>query len=334
MLWILLKLLLALAGAFVVLLLAAGYFGFVYSLRRPRPGKKPGAPETDPDKLARNAAREKAKLRFFALEPEDVQLRSQDGTLLRGWFFPAPTPSRNLVIFAHGYHSDGSGEFADQLDFYRSELGFHCLYPDHRAHGRSEGKTIGFGAPESRDLLDWARQYIALLGDDIEIVLHGISMGGATVTLCAAQDPPPQVKCIVADCGYTNAYEQIRHTMATEMHLRFPPLLWALAFWCRLLAGYSLRHDADPLGKLPNATRPILFIHGQADDFVPFAMGKRLFAACPTEKDALWVPGAAHAIAHHTDTAGYEALVKSWHLRHLPPAAGLVACGAVADGVM
>jgi pimeloyl-ACP methyl ester carboxylesterase len=220
------------------------------------------------------------------------------------------------VIFAHGYRSDGPGEFADQLDFYRNGMGFHCLYPDHRAHGRSGGKTIGFGAPEARDLRDWAQQYIRLLGEDTEIILHGISMGGATVTLCAAMDPPPQVKCIVADCAFTNAYEQIRHTTETELHIHFPPLLWALAFWCRLLGGYSLRRDSDPLGRLPHATRPILFIHGEDDAFVPFAMGQRLYAACPTEKDFLWVPGATHAISYHTDTAAYEAGVRAWCLRH------------------
>ncbi len=309
MLRILLVCLFGLLLLFGALLLIAGYIGFSYAIARPKPGK-PEKPETEPKKQARNAAREEAKRQFYALEPEDVSLRSKDGLLLRGWFFPAPAPSRNLVIFAHGYHNTGPGEFADQLAFYREELGFHCLFPDHRAHGRSEGKYLGFGALEAPDLLDWARQYIVLLGEDIDITLHGISMGGATVMLCGALQPPAQVKRIIEDCGYSNAFEEVRNTMKTQLHINFPPLIWMAELWCRLLAGYSLRKDADPLGKLKNVSLPMLFIHGAQDVFVPFAMGERLYEACPAEKDFLWIAGAEHAMAHFVGKAEYQAKIR------------------------
>jgi fermentation-respiration switch protein FrsA (DUF1100 family) len=305
--------LLGLGGFFVAALAGVGYYGCMHGIRRPKPKPKagPGKPE-NPQTRRRNAERAEGTRLLHSLEPEDVSLRSKrDGLLLRGWYVPAPVESRKLVIFAHGYHCDGPTELADQLAFYRG-LGYHCLYPDHRAHGRSEGKYIGFGALEAPDLLDWARAYIERLGEDIEITLHGISMGGATVTLCNSLNPPPQMKRIIADCPYTNALEQMRHTLKLQMNIRFEPLLRAADLWCRLLAGYSLKKDADPLGKIPSARLPMLFIHGEEDGFVQFSMGKRLYEACPTEKDFFWVPGAAHAIAHHTDMPGYEAKVRAF----------------------
>ncbi|MDR2525293.1 MAG: lysophospholipase [Oscillospiraceae bacterium] len=303
-----------------VALSAAGYGGFVYALHRPKQHRpaKPGKQGADPIRLARDAARSAAKKRFTALAPEDCMLQSADNTNLRAWFFPAVNPhSRRLVVFAHGYHNDGPGEFADQLAFYRSDMGFHCLFPDHRAHGRSGGKTIGFGAPEARDLLAWAQNFITRLGSDVEIVLHGISMGAATVLLCSTMHPPPQIKCVIADCGYTNALAQIRHTMRTELRLRFAPLLWVMELWARLLGKVSLRHASDPLGKMPNATLPALFIHGEEDSFVPFEMGKHLFAACPAEKDCLWIPGAAHAMCYSMDTPAYQNAVERWCKRYI-----------------
>ena len=308
---ILLLCLLGLAGLFALLLAVAGYIGFLYGLLREKP-KEAEAPEDRPEKMGREADREVGKKLLFSLHPEDVSMRSKrDGILLRGWYVPAPTSSKKLVIFAHGYHNDGPGEFADQLAFYRG-MNYHCLFPDHRAHGRSEGKYIGFGALEAPDLLDWARVYIERLGEDIEIVLHGISMGGATVTLCNTLNPPPQVKRVIADCPYTNALVQMGHTLDMKMHIRFEPLLLTANLWCRLLAGYSLKKDADPLGRMPQAKLPMLFIHGEADDFVCFWMGKKLYDACPTEKDFLWVPGAVHAISHHDDTPAYEAKIRAF----------------------
>jgi fermentation-respiration switch protein FrsA (DUF1100 family) len=298
------------AGCFLLALAIGGYVAYDIALRRPRKEPPQEEPPTEEHRDRLNI-REAAKVRFHALRPEDVSIRGRDGLTLRGWFFPGPAESRRLAVLAHGYHCDGPGEFAVFLPFYR-DLGFHVLIPDHRAHGRSEGKRITFGARESQDFLDWTEAFVRRLGEDTQAVLHGVSMGAATVMLANEKDPPPQVKCVVEDCGYTNAYEEIRHVAKHQLHFHFPPLEGALGLWNRLLAGCSLRKDADCLGNMEKAARPLLVIHGGADDFVPTEMGRRLAAGCRLLHDYVEIPQAAHAMSYYIAAPAYEKALRGF----------------------
>jgi pimeloyl-ACP methyl ester carboxylesterase len=310
------------------LLLAAGYAGFYLALTK-KCLEMPPAQRPDPTWEAREARRQEGKEAFYAMQPEDVSIRSHDGLTLKGWYLPAEQPGKKLAILVHGYTCDGPREFASMVPFYRS-MGFDCLLPDHRCHGRSEGSHICFGAKEWRDMLGWANEFIGRLGEDVEVVMHGISMGAATTMLCNEHNPPPQLKCFVEDCGYTNAYEQIYLVLRRDYHLPFPPLGWACALWARLLAGWSLKRDADCLGHIDSCAKPMLFIHGAADPFVPAEMGRRLFEAFPLEKDLLLVPGAGHASAWHEAPAVYEETLRAFlanHITSLPLGKSLESAG-------
>jgi len=298
---------------FIIACFASGLLGFMKALRRRKvKGASSRMQTPDPNLQKRHDMEAAGRVWFFAQNPEEVELRSHDRLTLRGYFLPAARPSDKLVVCAHGYSYNGPDQFGALLPFYHNELNYHILLPDQRTHGRSDGRFIGFAALEWRDILGWAAAFHERLGPESRVVLHGISMGGATVMNCNAHNPPDYVKCVIEDCGYTNGYEMISLVARRDLHINFPPMNWALLFWFRLLQDCSLRRDADPYGNIAKFKLPTLFIHGANDRFVPAEMGQRCYEAATVPKDLLMVEGAGHSMAYFMGQEAYEAKVKGW----------------------
>ncbi|NOU73800.1 alpha/beta fold hydrolase [Paenibacillus sp. LMG 31458] len=151
---------------------------------------------------------------------------------------------------------------------YKDTLGFNVLIPDARGHGRSEGHYIGFGWPERKDYVQWIDKVIEHMGEQSKIVLHGVSMGGATVMMTSGEALPPNVKAIVEDCGYTTAKDQLAYQLKRMYRLPIFPLLHLTSLLTKLRAGYFFG-EASALDQLQKSKTPMLFIHGDADLFVP-----------------------------------------------------------------
>jgi len=306
-----------LLGFIVIALLAAGYIAFKMSLTRveKRPEIQKAGEEEKAKRRVRIDANKAGTEYLHGLLPEDVALQSRDGLELKGYYLPAAKPSNKLAVLVHGYTATGPREFGGFLKFYREELGFNILLPDHRCHGRSGGKYVGFAALEWQDMLDWAAAFVDRLGPDPQVVLHGISMGAATVMNCNAHNPPDYIKCVVEDCGYTNGYEMLWLAARRDLKMNIPPVMWAMAMYYRIFTGKSLRKDADPFGNIDKFKVPTLFVHGADDPFVPAEMSVRCHGAAAVEKDLLLIPGAAHSIAYFTDKETYEAKLREWYAK-------------------
>lgn len=301
------KILLIVLAALIAVFCSAAVYACSFAINRPKEKK----PETEEIYIKRAEIRKRNNQRLYDLNPEDVTIKSFDGLNMKAWFLPAETESKRFVICVHGYKCNGPDEFSHIMPFYHYEMGYNYLLPDLTAHGRSEGKYIGFGSFDSKNILLWVNYLVDRFGKDIEIILHGISMGAATVMLCNEMDPPEQVKLVIEDCGYSSAYEQLNDTLKGLIGFRFPPIVKAASLVCKLKAGYSFS-DADPLGNMYKAKNPMLFIHGATDDFVPFEFGKQLYEACPVEKDYLWVPDTIHAYSYYNAKDEYEAKIKEF----------------------
>lgn len=234
---------------------------------------------------------------------ERWQIRSEDGLGLVGYYLQANTVTTRTVILAHGYTSRGRdmGSFAR---FYREALGYNVLMPDARGHGESEGDYLGFGWPDRKDYMLWIEKVIEHLGEDVQIVLHGISMGGATVMMVSGEELPQQVKCVVEDCGYTSVYDELSHQLKRMYGLPAFPIMPATSLVTKMKAGYNF-YEASALRQVEKTNLPILFIHGEEDRFVPVEMVWQLYEACQSEKDIYVVKGAGHGNAYGTDRAAY-----------------------------
>lgn len=239
--------------------------------------------------------------------PESVSITSADGLTLRGLWLAADRPTGRTVILAHGYASRGS-HMGFWADFYH-RLGWNALLPDARGHGNSDGRYICFGWPERKDLLRWIAYAIGRQGPDPEVVLHGISMGGATVLMASGEELPPDVTRVISDCAYTSARDVLAYQMTRMFRLPVFPLLPLASLFCKLRAGFFYG-EASALEQVKRSRTPTLFIHGGADTFVPTEMVYRLKDACPAPSELFIVPTAGHAVAFDTDPGGYEARVR------------------------
>lgn len=308
---------LSVVALLLVLLLVAGRVAFQKSLVRPKEKtasiNKKDSPEAQRQHELYQRLGDEGRAWFAAQQPQQVEIFSRDGLTLRGYYLPAVGESRKLVVFSHGYTADGQREFAAFFRWYH-EQGFHILAPDHRSHGRSDGKYIGFSALECLDIADWADEFAQRLGNNAQVVLHGMSMGAATVMNLNANKPAPYIKCVVADCGFSNGFDMM--WLAAQQKLGMPkiakPVMWACALWYKLYTGKSLMRDANPLGKAAQFTCPTLFVCGTDDPYVPCYMTEQCHEAAACAKELFLVPGAHHVMAYYLDKAGYEAKMTAW----------------------
>ncbi len=241
----------------------------------------------------------------------EYTMENNRGQFLKGYLLPAENESNVYVFCSHGYRNHGRGEFNYMAKFYH-DMGYNVFLVDHQAAGESDGRIIGFGYYEYRDCLKWLSFMRDCFGTDIQIILHGVSMGSATVMMMSGTyELPSNVKFTVADCGYTTAWDEFYYNLKNFKVPAFP-ILNGADVMCRIFGGYGFK-QADALSAVKNAKIPMLFIHGGDDWFVPTYMGTTLFAACGAPyKDLLIVPGAEHARSYRVDNVSYEAKVKEF----------------------
>ncbi len=247
---------------------------------------------------------------WFDRQPyEEVSITSDDGLKLVGYYLAAITPTDKTTILAHGYSAQGTYMSSYAKIYY--DMGYNVLLPDDRGHGKSDGDYIGFGWMDRKDYLKWIDFIINKVGNESQIVLHGVSMGGATVLMTSGENLPSAVKAIVSDCAYTSVQAELEYQMKRLYKLPSFPILDSTSLMTKIRAGYSFE-EASALEQVKKSKTPTLFIHGDADKFVPYSMVHQLYDACSSEKDLLIVPGAGHGTAFATDIAGYKAKVREF----------------------
>ena len=236
---------------------------------------------------------------------ENYTLLNERGQTLKGYLLKADKPSDVYVFCSHGYRCNGRREFRFITKYYHDK-GFNVFLVDHQASGESEGSYIGFGYYEYQDCLEWLQFLLKEFGSDIQIILHGVSMGSATVMMMSGSDKLPEnVKFTVADCGYTSAWHEFEHNISFLGKAEYI-ILYGSDFFNKMISGYHFK-DADAISAVQRAKLPMLFVHGTKDDFVPTRMGKELYMACNSEyKDLLLVEGAAHAESYQTNSEAYN----------------------------
>jgi pimeloyl-ACP methyl ester carboxylesterase len=246
----------------------------------------------------------------YGSEFEVIEFKTSDRVTLRGVWIPAPETDKAIVIL-HGH--GGSYDF----DLYRAPAlhaaGFNVLLFDFRAHGRSEGKRMTFGYEERRDVqaaIDFLHsrriQHIGLLG---------FSYGGMVAMVSAPKCA--DVEAVISDGGPA----RIRTGIAARgVELGFPLWLGKAIAWL-IIGVTSLRLGVnlfryEPIrwvGKI--APRPILFIHGDHDQYLPDF--DELYAAANSPKELWRLPEAGHTTASQLYPEEHTRRVIEFFQRHL-----------------
>ncbi len=238
---------------------------------------------------------------------ELVSVRSFDGLTLRGRFYKNER-ERGLVLLCHGYRSIAENDFSGAFDYF-VRRGLSILLIDQRAHGRSEGRVMTFGIRERHDVHTWV-EYLTERFPGTPIVVEGISMGAATVLMASGEGFPEAVRGLIADCGYNSPKDSLCHVIRRfhgSVKLLYPMARLA----ARLYGGFDLEEcSAEEEGR--KSRLPCLFIHGEKDYLVPFALGKRNYEAYGGPKTLVSVPAAGHGMSYLVETPRVEAALDAF----------------------
>lgn len=217
------------------------------------------------------------------------------------------------AVVVHGY-TNNSIDMLHIARIYNKEMHYNVVLPDLHGHGLSQGDDIQMGWFDRLDVLKWidlVPKMFSTVGDSMRLVVHGISMGAATTMCVSGEHTPDYVKCFVEDCGYTSAWDEFAHELRGRFSLPEFPLLYTASWLTQAKYGWSFK-EASPLKQVAKCKKPMFFIHGDKDTFVPTWMVYPLYEAKPQPKQ-LWIaPGSEHAFAYRDHREEYIKKVEAF----------------------
>lgn len=230
-----------------------------------------------------------------AMPHDEITIQSFDGLTLCGKYYEF-APGAPIELMFHGYRGNAESDLCGGVQRCFS-LGHSAFIVDQRACGKSGGNVISFGVNESKDCQSWLELMAEEFGPDARIILTGISMGASTVLMAGGSPLPKTVVGILADCGFTSAKDIIQVVIG---NMKLPPKL-AYPFvklGSRLFGGFDLE-ERPAIEAVKHCTVPVIFFHGEDDDFVPCSMSRENYEACASSKKRLvTVPGAGHGLCY------------------------------------
>ena len=243
---------------------------------------------------------------------KDTMIVGYNDFKVHACFVPAkdPATAQGTAIVVHGY-TDNHFVFLYLVRMYRDDFNYNVLFPDLQYHGYSEGNAAQMGWFDRLDVSKWAVVAHDIFGDDF-MVLHGVSMGAATVMMMSGDPQPEYIRAYVEDCGYSSAWAQFAHNLKDSFHLPPFPILNSASIVSKRRYGWSFK-EASSVKQLANCDRPMLFIHGDADDFVPFSHLQLNYDAKTSGYKEIWVaPGAVHANSYASYPEEYTRRVRDF----------------------
>lgn len=242
----------------------------------------------------------------------DTTMVGEGGYRLHAVYASAKEPAKaqGTAIVIHGY-TDNHICFMNLVRMYRDDLNYNVLAPDLHYHGYSEGRAVQMGWFDRLDIIRWIDVAHNVWSDDF-MVIHGVSMGGATTMMVSGEELPEYVRAFVDDCGYSSVWDQYKHNLKQMFHLPPFPVLNSASIVCRQKYGWSFK-EASAVNQLAKCDRPMLFIHGDKDDFVPTELVYKNYDAKVNGYKELWLaPGSEHAMAYKDHPAEYTQRVRDF----------------------
>lgn len=224
--------------------------------------------------------------------PPQLASRDQVQDRVHGWWMPAtPSPLGTLLYF-HGNGGNVSSNVALAARFHR--MGLSVLLIDYRGYGKSTG-----GFPHEAQVYEDARSawtYLTATQEisPEEIVIFGQSLGGAIAIELAVQHP--HARALIVEGSFTSLPAMAKHLGWTNL----VPVDWLLT------------QQFDSLAKVPALQIPTLYIHGTADQVVPFPMSQALYAATPEPKQVALFANADHYNVAEIAGSDYQETVQTF----------------------
>ena len=221
----------------------------------------------------------------------DTFFVSDDGERQHAMFVQNDSAKGRTAVVVHGYRSRLESMLPLSTIYYR--MGYNVLLPDLHAHGLSDGKMIQMGWKDRLDVKAWVNRAPGIFhSDSLKVVVHGVSMGAATTMCLSGEDDAPQsIRCYVEDCGYSSVMDEFsvqgveQYGKVTSLFLKPASLL------CKVVLGWSFT-EASAVKQVSKCQKPMFFIHGSVDTYVPTSMVYKVHDAKPGKK-RLWIATAS-----------------------------------------
>lgn len=240
-------------------------------------------------------------------------------------YYVKNSQSNKTIIFAHGYRMNAL-QVGGWVKMYY-DMGYNILVPDARAHGQSDGIDISFGWKEKSDYKNWVNKLVEM-NNDVQIIISGVSMGGATTMMSSGEKMSNNVKGYIEDCGYDSTYNQFNYLKPIAKDIinkqlsstnpgiqaddaEVDDIMKRVDTKLLKEQGFSLE-EASSTHQLQKNKKPILFIHGGEDKFVPTSMVYKNYEATQGKKELWVVPKAAHGMSIVQDRLGYQKHVEEF----------------------
>jgi fermentation-respiration switch protein FrsA (DUF1100 family) len=230
------------------------------------------------------------------LEYREVSFESADRVPLEAWWVPpAEGESSRAAVLVHGWGGDKSDEHVIETAPIYARAGYGVLLLDLRGNGGSGGERRTLGYKETRDVqgaLAWLDEEGFEPG---EVVLHGWSMGGATVVRSA---PGTGVAAVIEEAGYADLPLLLRRQLpeTTGLPSLFSPGVFLAA---KLFLGFDpwAVQPSEDAARLREEGVPLFVIHSTDDEVVPFEHAELFESAYPEAR--LWkIEGLGHVEAY------------------------------------
>ena len=236
---------------------------------------------------------------------EDAYITSFDKLKLHARIYVIPN-SKKVAVLCHGYrgtpYRDFSGGAVEVLN-----LGYNVVLIDERAHGMSSGHSITFGVREVKDAIDWVKFARNRFGEDIELALIGISMGGNVVL--TASDKIGKAK-IIADCPFSSPKIMLKETIK-EMKLPVS-IFYPLVNLASIIFAHTNLNKVSAYDSIKNTTNDILIIHGDSDMVVPHFISEDLYKTYPNKIQYELFEGANHGMSYLVDKPRYQKIIREF----------------------
>lgn len=245
----------------------------------------------------------------------DTFITNPQGLRYHAIYVSATHKTDKTAFIIHGY-TDCSYRMMMIGYLYQHDLGYNIFLPDLHFHGQSEGNAVQMGWMDRLDALSWMNVANEVFGGQTQMVVHGISMGAATTMMLSGENTPDYTHCFVEDCGYTSVWDEFKYKLNESFNIPTFPLLNATNIVCHMRYGWGFK-EASALKQVKKCEKPMFFIHGAKDKYVPTWMVKSLYAAKPEPKE-LWIaPNSKHALSYHDHHDEYTAKVKAFVTKYI-----------------
>ena len=241
------------------------------------------------------------------LPKEEIILKSTYGYNIRGLFIPNGN-SKKCIIICHGITANLNYSVKYIKPFY--SRGYSVFIYDHRNHGLSGGDYTTMGYCEKYDLKTCVDFIFNKLGADTTLGVLGESMGAGTVLQYCAIDN--RASFCIEDCGYSDVFDLFKYRLKEDYKINFPPLMYMANLMMKIKYGWTFK-AASPIKYIKDIEIPILFIHGDKDDYVPTYMVYDLYnSKSKGFKDIYVAKNAKHAEAFLIDPVKYDEIIDNF----------------------